>query len=654
MAWAGLALSQPPSPAPPGGERILTLKEAGGTVKRCRVVVAWTMPEGGKAMQVQDVESGEMITVVQNGTSKSQRIIHWGKNATPPPGVPVPPLGEANRVEPTRVEAPKVEPAMAEPTRVEAPKVEPERAEPTKVESTKWQPAAPAALPVIYNGSGPAPKGDSSALPPPTPVIINAAPPSDQPPPIIVEGASQPKRIGERVQSILPGKTTPEIIASTPPVVPPPDLPVPSKVAEMKPSADTRDPWSKAADAKGDAPPVVAPPAILGPSKVAEAKPVADSRDPWGKAADVKGDAPPVVAPPAVQVPARLVEMKAADAKGDAPPVIAPPSASRPDPLTTPGFFPKTDPRQALNAQVKPPQPVPPRSLNAQAKPPQPVSPQPVPPQSVQPLDGRIQRVPTGMQSVVAAGDGPAQYIPVPIMTQPPVNRMPQAPNPVGQQPGMAGMPGIPSDQFVNAFTPAGQPNQMPPMPPMPMAGYGMYPRPMMPPMGYQPYAMGPAIPMGMPPGMVPAGYTGPMPPMPYGPAPRAMMPNVPVATGGHIEQQLATLKNALYPSHREMAVMSLSGNNAQYYPQVVRALAAAAKDDPAPTVRAACVGGLAKMQANSPEVINVLSQLRNDGDPRVRHEVDQALARLAPGLPPATEQPNVQPAQATQLPPLQ
>src|SRR5258707_11886347 len=59
MAWAGLALSQQPSPAPSPGERLLTLKEKGGNALRCRVIANWTMPEGGKAFQVQDVESGE-------------------------------------------------------------------------------------------------------------------------------------------------------------------------------------------------------------------------------------------------------------------------------------------------------------------------------------------------------------------------------------------------------------------------------------------------------------------------------------------------------------------------------------------------------------------------------------------------------------------
>jgi hypothetical protein len=289
------------------------------------------------------------------------------------------------------------------------------------------------------------------------------------------------------------------------------------------------------------------------------------------------------------------------------------PPPSHPDPRTTPGYFAKSNPRKDLQAQADPFVPG-------------------------QPLDRNLQRVPVGVQSVLAAGDGQAQYIPVPIMTQPPVARMPQPPSPVRQP---AGMPAPPSDEFVNAFSP---PQGASP-PQMPMPGNGMFPQgPMAMGYGRMPMPPMPMMPMGPTgPAMMPTGFHGPIRTAPTGPQ----------AAAGQIDQQLATLKNALYPSHREMAVINLSDYSARYFPQVVRALVTAAKDDPAPTVRAACVSGLMKMQANSPEVVGVLSHLRNDGDPRVRQEVDQALAVLAPGQAPAAEMPNVQPAQAEQRPTL-
>src|SRR6202030_3144753 len=98
---------------------------------------------------VQDVESGEMITIAENGANKAKRIVHWGKNTTPPPGVPVPPT-----LQPAQAEAPMVEAPKAEAPKVEAPKVEIPRVEAPKVEP------APAA-PIIINGSSPAAKAQS-------------------------------------------------------------------------------------------------------------------------------------------------------------------------------------------------------------------------------------------------------------------------------------------------------------------------------------------------------------------------------------------------------------------------------------------------------------------------------------------------------------
>jgi len=332
---------------------------------------------------------------------------------------------------------------------------------------------------------------------------------------------------------------------------------------------------------------------------------------------------------------------KPATADSKPPQFVPPPSVGRPDPQATPGFFPSINPRAAQQAQVAPVQTVRPQSIPAAPVPtalPQSIPAAPVPtalPQTIQtapdetvvPLDGKVHRIPSGMQSVLAAGEGQAQYIPVPIMTAPPVTRMPQPPNPVRQQPV------VPNDQFVNAFTPPQDPNQQP------MPGWGMSPRPMMP-TGYpNPMANGPMVPMGaMPPAMMPAGYRGPM---------SMAVPVDPTV------QHLAMLRNALYPSHREIAAMQLSAYSAQQYPQVVRALLTAAKVDPAATVRAACVSGLMKMQVCSPEMFALLHQLRSDADPRVHQEVERALTRLAPGLPQAIEQPNVQPVRATQMPTL-
>jgi hypothetical protein len=91
--------------------------------------------------------------------------------------------------------------------------------------------------------------------------------------------------------------------------------------------------------------------------------------------------------------------------------------------------------------------------------------------------------------------------------------------------------------------------------------------------------------------------------------------------------QQLETvLRDSVMPSEREMAAEVLSGFHPQQDPTIVPALLRSAAEDPAGTVRAACVHGLVKMNANNSEVVGVLMNLKADPDHRVRREVNQAL----------------------------
>jgi HEAT repeats len=327
-------------------------------------------------------------------------------------------------------------------------------------------------------------------------------------------------------------------------------------------------------------------------------------------------------------------------------------------------------------------------------------------------FDGKM---PLGAMSVVAAGGGPVQYLPVPVVTIPDVRHPPCPPE--------AAIPGPPQPNlYVNAFTPThpvgpmsgppalmaqGQPMGMAPGQPMP---YGDGPMPMMPPnpayamaagYGPNPYAVPPgympnpyaalaqgygpnpyaAMPQGygpnpyaaMPqpmaspypyggaPAMMQTGgpsvYQGPMPPPnpfasapvvpvsynPAAPAYGAMNPAMdrrnaalpamlPVQTSAPdmVRQLASTLREGLYPSQRELAADALTACDWHYYPQALQALLIAAREDPAATVRAACVNAMMRMNATNENVLNVLKGLRNDPDPRVRHEVEQALARHA------------------------
>jgi hypothetical protein len=96
------------------------------------------------------------------------------------------------------------------------------------------------------------------------------------------------------------------------------------------------------------------------------------------------------------------------------------------------------------------------------------------------------------------------------------------------------------------------------------------------------------------------------------------------------VNHQRAILQNASYPSERERAAMALATIDWRTNPMVLAALTQAAREDPAATVRAACVNRLATMNAHTESVMATLRMLKNDKDERVRQEVDAALVVLS------------------------
>ncbi len=164
-------------------------------------------------------------------------------------------------------------------------------------------------------------------------------------------------------------------------------------------------------------------------------------------------------------------------------------------------------------------------------------------------------------------------------------------------------------------------------------------------------------VPQGVYPGGMPAGppvmvQPMPMQPVVVTPSPMYHVPAVPVvmtdaqmpAGVPGVAELMMMLKDSLYPSQREWAADKLSATDWRLNPQVADALAAAAKDDPAATVRAGCVRGLVKMKANTASVLGALEALKADADPRVQKEVGQALAALF-----AAPTPDVRPAGAVE-----
>jgi len=272
--------------------------------------------------------------------------------------------------------------------------------------------------------------------------------------------------------------------------------------------------------------------------------------------------------------------------------------------------------------------------------------------------------IPLGARSVAAAYGGPMGqvcYMPVPMMT------LPQALPPGSTRPAMTPPPpppepAKPDENQVNAFTPTPQrvaqatntipnafstsgppqqvvmipPGMMMPMPPAgPIAQVGYFP-----PAYPQPY--GPGYP-----GMVPAGFN------PMMPAPPVCPPQAPpMAAGNNAGQLMLTLRDAMYPSHREWAAEAMaSTTDWRSNPQVVDALVLAAREDPAATVRASCVRCLGRMNVNTTAAVATIQGLKADTDPRVRTAVDQALASMGIHSAPAdlTPAPAVQPASAVE-----
>jgi hypothetical protein len=235
--------------------------------------------------------------------------------------------------------------------------------------------------------------------------------------------------------------------------------------------------------------------------------------------------------------------------------------------------------------------------------------------------------MPLGTRSVMAAYDGDSdavRYIPVPIVTVPDVQRPPTPPMPplpqpaqgrdsagnaFGSNPSAMSPPRMPppTGRTVNAFTPA--------VPAEAMAQSG------------NAFGRGNLMSTGV--GNAGSSMMLPSPPTPgMSLADAAARDVIPQTT----EQAMSVLRDALYPSQRELAAESLAKVDWHSHPHVVQALLTAARQDPAATVRAGCIRCLAQMNVNTVPVVEAARALRMDVDPRVRTEAEQAMIVLAPG----------------------
>src|SRR5476649_1905075 len=102
LFWTGLAWTQTPGPGPARdpADKIMVVHENGRST-RCRVMETWQLPDGRVAQLLQALETGEMITIVdepgsnpdvKNARAMPKRIFAWGQGrSTVPEGSPIPP-----------------------------------------------------------------------------------------------------------------------------------------------------------------------------------------------------------------------------------------------------------------------------------------------------------------------------------------------------------------------------------------------------------------------------------------------------------------------------------------------------------------------------------------------------------------------------------
>jgi HEAT repeat protein len=96
------------------------------------------------------------------------------------------------------------------------------------------------------------------------------------------------------------------------------------------------------------------------------------------------------------------------------------------------------------------------------------------------------------------------------------------------------------------------------------------------------------------------------------------------------LQKQIGKLKDALGPSEREMAALSLTAGPDRASAPVIAALTHAAKNDPAPTVRACCVRCLLRLSTDAPQVVPKLLEMQNDPNDSVKKTAEEAVQQIA------------------------
>jgi hypothetical protein len=93
--------------------------------------------------------------------------------------------------------------------------------------------------------------------------------------------------------------------------------------------------------------------------------------------------------------------------------------------------------------------------------------------------------------------------------------------------------------------------------------------------------------------------------------------------------RMLARLHHSPHADEREIAINRLAAMTGSGHGEVLKEIENAAIGDKAPTVRAACLRAIAKMNVKNDEVMAIVERLKTDPSPMVRHEADKTMSIL-------------------------
>lgn len=684
LLGAGLAWGQQPAkPAPvptSPTDHIITVEEPGKPAQKCKVLKTWKMKDGTWAREVQSLDNGEIMTIVEGGSptpaqasasgsrfqSVASRIFHWGRSSTAPMGVPIAPSGPGMDAPMIVMPSTPASKPVNQPVQVSQTPVVPALSPDVNTQQTAPKPAVGVAQPSDWRKSWGIPDDHQ------TKVTAKDLPPANY-------NANVPARPTQPLKD-LPLVNT----AATPPA--PSTLPPANYSATTPAKPVTQVAQAKTDDTVSTTPKVIATikkdTSTTKPDLSSTAKKVDPAKTP------AKPEATAQAKPASTELP------KAETKKPD--PLRAPEQFTR-RPLETYPSLPKGTEEKvktpaptpaALASKTPAPPPSPPvQQVSAPPAPPAPPATAPAP--TVQtvaaPAPNSNAPLPAGAQSVLAAGVQPGQvvYVPVPIVTlpsgyrpQPPEGKPPQAPQPNmppqrAQQMQQNMPPANPfvvtDDSLVNAFSPneqevaavnrkmnpsqmsyvnnnafAGQvtPQQVAQNGGMPM-GQGMYPN------GYRPgypapmnpgmYAQGGQAPMGN--GLPPAAYGAspqmPYPPDPYGSMAPGMatvsnnaMPNVGVMQAA-FNQAVAANPSVMLPPTSALPTTSKDPD--------LQALFMVLRDSVYPSQREWAADKLSGIDwRNNPQVVQaLLTSAREDTAATVRAGCVRCLAKMNVNTPP-------------------